>query len=186
MAETKPTLVPDEVAPIAKPAGFDLDKFKSKRAAARGQRRDAADRRCRITSISQAKDFVRLHPDEENYWSPELCFVNVPIKGQKHDTLHLIDEDLAMQYLPSGRIQRFRLALATKPYDVVLSLPRADAEHRQPVEREQPGGLRAGEDAVGASHQPQARRASTATRSTSRANRMPSPSRSGRRNRSVN
>ena len=65
-------------------------------------------------SISQAKDFVRLHADEESYWSPELCFVNVPIKGQKQDTLHLIEEDLAMQYLPSGRIKRFRLALATQ------------------------------------------------------------------------
>jgi hypothetical protein len=68
--------------------------------------------------ISQAKDFVRLHPDEENYWSCELCFANVPIKGQKRDTLHLIDEDLALQFLPSGRIIRHRLALATKPYDV--------------------------------------------------------------------
>ena len=41
-------------------------------------------------SISQAKDFVRLHSKEEKYWSPELCFVSVPIKGQKHDTVHLI------------------------------------------------------------------------------------------------
>ncbi len=59
-----------------------------------------------------------LHPDVENYWSDELCFVNVPVKGQKHDTLHLIDEDLAMKYLESSEILRFRLALATKPYDV--------------------------------------------------------------------
>ena len=69
-------------------------------------------------SIAQAKDFVRLHPDEDRYWSPELCFVSVPIKGQKRETLHLIDEELAMRFLPSGKIQRFRLALATKPYDV--------------------------------------------------------------------
>ena len=69
-------------------------------------------------SISQAKDFVRLHPDEENYWSPELCFVNVPIKGQKQDMLHLIGEGVAEKYLPSARILRFRLALATKPNDV--------------------------------------------------------------------
>ena len=69
-------------------------------------------------SIAQAKDFVRLHPNEEAYWSDELCFVNVPIKGQKKDTLHLISEDLAMRYLPSGRIMHFRLVLATKPYDV--------------------------------------------------------------------
>ena len=60
---------------------------------------------------------MRLHPDEETYWSPELCFVNVPIKGQKRDTLHLINEDLAMRHLPSGKIQHFRLALATKPHD---------------------------------------------------------------------
>ena len=33
-------------------------------------------------SISQAKDFVRLHPSEETHWSAELCFVSVPIKGQ--------------------------------------------------------------------------------------------------------
>jgi len=39
-------------------------------------------------TISQAHDFVRLHEDEANYWSPELCFVNVPIIGQKKDTLH--------------------------------------------------------------------------------------------------
>ena len=32
--------------------------------------------------------------------------------------MHLIDEDLAMEFLPSGKIMRFRLALATKPYDV--------------------------------------------------------------------
>jgi hypothetical protein len=44
--------------------------------------------------------------------------VNVPIKGQKRDTLHLIEEDLAMRYLPSAKVLRFRLALATKPDDV--------------------------------------------------------------------
>src|SRR5262249_15194275 len=69
-------------------------------------------------TISQAKDFVRLHPDETKYWSPELCFVNVPIKGQKNNTLHLIEEELAMRFLPAARILRFRLALATKPNDV--------------------------------------------------------------------
>jgi hypothetical protein len=61
---------------------------------------------------------VRLHPNEATHWSPELCFANVPVKGQKRDTLHLIDEDLAMRHLPPARILRFRLALATKPHDV--------------------------------------------------------------------
>jgi len=102
---------------VPKPKKFSTDKFKSKRAAA------MANVETLLTalphhSISQAKDFVRLHPDEEKYWSPELCFVNVPVKGQKRDTLHLIDEELAMRYLPPARILRFRLALATKPNDV--------------------------------------------------------------------
>jgi len=109
--------VDDEALSVPKPDTFSLNKFKSKRAAA------IANVETLLTalphhSISQAKDFVRLHPDEEKYWSPELCFVNVPIKGQKRDTLHLIDEELAMRYLPSAKILRFRLALATKPGDV--------------------------------------------------------------------
>jgi hypothetical protein len=115
----KPSIVPptsDDIQ-IAKPEEFSLDKFKSKRSPA------AAGIETLLTALphypmSQAKDFVRLHPDEENYWSPEYCFVNVPIKGQKRETLHLIAEELAMCHLPSGRIQRFRLALATKPNDV--------------------------------------------------------------------
>jgi hypothetical protein len=41
----------------------------------------------------------------------------VPIEGSKKDTLHLINEELALRYLPPALIQRFRLALATKPYD---------------------------------------------------------------------
>jgi hypothetical protein len=101
---------------IAKPAAFDLNKFKSKRAP------DAANVGTLLSAlphhgIADAGDFVRLHPDEERYWSDELCFVNVPIKGQKRDTLHLIDEDLAMRHLSSGSILRFRLVLATKPDD---------------------------------------------------------------------
>ncbi len=66
----------------------------------------------------QAGDFVRLHPDEETFWSSELCFVSVPIQGVKNGVIHLIDEDVAMRNLPDKKIQRFRLALATKPYDV--------------------------------------------------------------------
>jgi hypothetical protein len=68
--------------------------------------------------MSDVKDYMRLHPDEENFWSEELCFVNVPIKGQKYDVIHLIDEDLAVRYLPSGLLIHHRLALATKPYDI--------------------------------------------------------------------
>ena len=122
MTAKKPSIVPpasvdNTPIQIAKPAEFSLDKFRSKRSPA------IAGVETLLTalphySMSQAKDFVRLHPDEENYWSPEFCFVHVPIKGQKRETLHLIEEELAMRHLPSGRILRFRLALATKPNDV--------------------------------------------------------------------
>ena len=97
-----------EAAPIAKPPKVDLSKFKSKRAATPanvGTLQGALPHH----NIAAAKDFVRLHPDEENYWSSEWCLVNVPIPGMKRDTLHLIDEDLATQYLPSGKILRFSL-----------------------------------------------------------------------------
>lgn len=118
-AESEPETADTETAatPITKPSAFNLDKFKSKRAAALANVETLLTA-LPIHKISEAKDFVRLHPDEVNYWSHELCFVNVPIKGQKRDTLHLIDEDLAMRYLPPARIIRQRLALATKPFDV--------------------------------------------------------------------
>ena len=108
---------PEGVIPIAKPAAKSgLDKFKSKRAAAVANV-ETLQTGLPHHKISAAKDFVRLHPDEVTYWTDELCFASVPVQGQKKDTLHLIDEDLAMEYLPSGRVQRFRLALATKPHD---------------------------------------------------------------------
>jgi hypothetical protein len=119
MTKITPKLVevPTEVTGIAKPGEFSLDKFKSKRATAMANVETLPDA-LPHHSIAQAKDFVRLHEDEENFWSDELCFVNVPIKGQKRDTLHLIDEDIAMEYLPPAKIIRFRLALATKPFDL--------------------------------------------------------------------
>jgi hypothetical protein len=121
MSKAELKAVPEKTEPeatgIPKPKKFSLEKFTSKRAAA------IAGVETQVTGlphfkISQAKDYVRMHPNEEEYWTRELCFVNVPIKGQKHDTLHLIDEELAVEYLPSARILRFRLALATKPFDI--------------------------------------------------------------------
>ena len=106
------------VISIAKPGGFSLDKFKSKRGGMAGV--ETLQSALPVQRMSEAKDFVKLHPDEEECWSPELCFVNVPIKGQARDTLHLIDEDLAVEFLSPKQVQRFRLALATKPYDVLF------------------------------------------------------------------
>jgi hypothetical protein len=100
---------------IEKPAAGGLERFKSKRPP------NIANVETLLTAlphfkIGESGDFVRLHPRDE-YWSPEYCFVNVPIIGQKRDLLHLIDEELAMKYLSTKKIQRFRLALATKPHD---------------------------------------------------------------------
>jgi hypothetical protein len=119
--QAQPKLAPvpenEEQLSIAKPAGFDINKFKSKRAAAMAGV-ETLQTALPVYRIADAKDFVRLHPDEDNYWSDALCFVSVPIKGQKNETLHLIEENLAMEYLPSARVLRFRLALATKPWDI--------------------------------------------------------------------
>ena len=111
---------PEEVAiavPIAKPSAFSLDKFKSKLAAAVASV-ETLQTGLPHHKLALAKDFVRLHPDEDAYWSPELCFVEVPIKGAQRMQLHLIEEALAVAHLPSGKIKRCRLALGTKPHDV--------------------------------------------------------------------
>jgi hypothetical protein len=113
IAEPQPN---DATVSVPKPSAFSLDKFKTKHPDA------IANVETLLTGlphykIADAKDFVRLHSDQEAYWSPELCFVNVPIEGAKNDVLHLIEEELAMRFLPSARILRFRLALATKPFD---------------------------------------------------------------------
>ena len=105
-----------KVIPITKPK-FSLNKFKSKRAAAIGGL-ETLQGALPHYPIAHAKDFVRLHPDQDKYWTDELCFVSVPIKGTKKDLLHLIDEDVAAEFLPSGRLQWFRFALATKPFDI--------------------------------------------------------------------
>jgi hypothetical protein len=117
---TTPTTEPEpnKEMGIAKPGKFSLEKFKSKRGAAIANV-ETRPSKLPVMKISDAGDFVRLHHDEGNFWSIELCFVNVPVKdGKKGDNLHLIDEEIAMRYLDAKKIQRFRLALATKPYDV--------------------------------------------------------------------
>jgi hypothetical protein len=115
--EVVPDRIDDTDMSVPVPPKFSTERFKSKRAAA------LATVTTMLTAlphntISEAKDFVRLHPDEDAYWTSELCFVSVPIKGSRRDALHLIDEELAMRFLPSARVLRFRLALATKPHDV--------------------------------------------------------------------
>src|SRR5258708_3350512 len=98
---------------IPKPVSF-LERFKSKRGSTIAGV-ETLLQALPILKISEANDWVRLHPSED-YWSYELCFVNVPIINDKRDQLHLIDEEIAVMHLSSKRILRFRLALATKPY----------------------------------------------------------------------
>jgi hypothetical protein len=102
---------------IRKPTSSSLERFRSKRSPTIAGVKQLATGLA-VLKIAEANDFVRVHPDEANYWSEELCFVGVQIKGAKQDTLHLIDEDVAMRWLPAKKIERFRLALATKPDDV--------------------------------------------------------------------
>jgi hypothetical protein len=89
------TATPEETSTpltIAKPSGgFDLNKFKTKKTAAVANV-ETLPTSLPVHNMKDARDYVRLHQDEMSYWSDELCFVSVPIKGQKHDTLHLIDE----------------------------------------------------------------------------------------------
>ena len=100
-ADPKPAIVQvaatttsDEPISIPKPTKSALDLFKSTRDPS------IASVETLLTAlphyrIAEAKDWTRLHPNEVDYWSTELCFVNVPVKGQKRDTLHLIGEELA-------------------------------------------------------------------------------------------
>jgi hypothetical protein len=79
-------IVSGEEMSIPKPGKFDLGMFKT------GGESSAANVGTLLSAlphhnIAAAKDFVRLHPNEDTHWSDELFFVNVPIKGQKQNTL---------------------------------------------------------------------------------------------------
>ena len=106
---------PAEPISIPKPAsGFDLNKFRAKRdptLAGVATLLTALP----VYKLSDARDFVRLHPDEDNYWTAELCLVAVPVRGSRRDALHLIEEELALQYLQPAVIRRYRLALGANP-----------------------------------------------------------------------
>jgi hypothetical protein len=114
-AAAQSTSVPDSPVTILKPEGDPLARFKSKRPNLLTGVETLLPPLA-VYKIADAKDFVRLHHDE-SYWSAELCFISVPVVGQKRDIPHLIEEDLAVQYLDPKRILRHRLALASKPYN---------------------------------------------------------------------
>jgi hypothetical protein len=102
-------------SPLVKPdTAFSLDRFKSKKDLTLANVEvDPGPLPC--SRIVDVKDFVRVHPDEENFWTDVLCFISVPVKGMKHEQLHVIDEELATEWLEPAQIIRMRLALASKP-----------------------------------------------------------------------
>jgi hypothetical protein len=103
-----------DVPPILKPdkPGF-LSRFKSRRPPSIAGVITPLNP-LTVMKIGDVGDFVRLHHDEAFGWTDELCFVSVPVKGVKKAIMHLIDEDLAMEFLPSKSIKRYRLALAAR------------------------------------------------------------------------
>jgi hypothetical protein len=103
------------VIPTADKAENPMDKFRSMGETNAGV--ETLQAGLPVMRIGEVKDWVRLHPDTDNYWSPELCFVNVPIKGSKKETLHLISKEMAESFLAPGRVKRWRLALASCPHD---------------------------------------------------------------------
>jgi hypothetical protein len=118
LEQPKLKLVPDdpESVPIPKPDEFNLDAFKSDFSETLAGGVETLQTGLPHHSISEARDFVRLHPDEANFWSAELCFVNVPILGSKRDTMHLIAKPIS-KLLPPAKVKHFRLALASKPHN---------------------------------------------------------------------
>ena len=106
-----------DVIPIVKPSGFSLDKFKTKggTAATSVGTLQAALMHCKI---KEAKDFVRLHKSEDDFWTPELCFVNVPTSRARSETLYTSSmRSLRLAIWLTVRSNDFRLALASKPFD---------------------------------------------------------------------
>ena len=62
--EIKPEAMtePTDTTPIAKPGAFDLDKFKSKKAATIANVETLLSA-LPVHNMAEAKDFVRLHPE---------------------------------------------------------------------------------------------------------------------------
>ena len=95
---------------IRKPSSFEnLNRFKPKTPSA--DRVGTLPLELPVTRITAVADFVRLHPDDE-FWTDEMCFVSVPIKGDRQDSLHVIVPEIAIEHALRYRV--FRLALGMK------------------------------------------------------------------------
>ena len=75
----------------------------------------SCSRRCHTTNLltpGTLSAFIRMMITGRT----SFFFATVPVQGMKDGVLHLITSELASE-LPPGRVERFRLVLATKPYN---------------------------------------------------------------------
>ena len=174
----------DEAVPlkIVKPESF-LEKFRSKRPPT------IAGVETLLTAlpllrIADANDFVRLHPSEEDYWSPRAVLRVRPDQGR--EARHAAPDRRgdrgavpARRRRSSGSGWRWRRSPTTSSssasYRRRTWTTRGTQRRSRPARKPRRCGCR----------RPRARRrASRATRSSTRATRMPFPIRNGRRARS--
>ena len=52
----------------------------------------------KIVRPGEIEDYFRVHPDEENHWTCELCFVNVPVKGTATPHTAPDQREIAMEH----------------------------------------------------------------------------------------
>jgi hypothetical protein len=121
--ETPEPEEPETPAASAEPAitidkpkkGASISKFKIKNFEPGGTLVETVITALPCFKIADARDWVRVSP-LPHHLSEVVAAINVPIIGQKRDTLHLIMPDLISQ-LDRNDIQYMRLILASKPYD---------------------------------------------------------------------
>ena len=168
----------DDGAPltIAKPSGeFDLGQVQVEASSGDRQCRDAAD----VAPRSQ-------HDGREGLRAPAPrrgdLLVGRAVLRERADQGPEAQHAAPDRRRPGAAVSREQRnpALPPRARDQarrrVLSLPGSHAEPRQQLEQLEPGGMRAGQDAVDESDQPERTKASKATRSASPATRTPSPS----------
>ena len=182
----KPTIVKplEDVVPIAKPSAFDLDKFKSKRAAAIANV-ETLQTGLPHHTMSQAKDFVRLHPDED-----ELLVVRALLRqraDQGTEERHAAPDRRRLGAAIPAERQNSALPLgAREPSPTTCSSSAmCRPEHWTTSGTTTNLAAASRQRRRGCKPPAAATRTSTVTRSTSRASRMPFLTRNGRHSRST-
>jgi hypothetical protein len=83
-----------------------------------------------MLTLSDARDWV-LVCDNPAYITPPLMFISVPVQGQKHNAVHLIDKAVALRNCDDREIEQYRLVLAARPHDrfFLAKVPCANLEN---------------------------------------------------------